>query len=299
MCTTTEAMTSPSPPSTKPKVLHPIETADFIHWLLDHCTPPSTLLVAHRSQDFLLEILGSEQHNERQKLGTSDSPPGTPTRPYSRLGTSLSQLKAAEHIQTTYLSSKVLLSFYLAGRGPQAHQRARDEASGLAAAAATATAAAARAADPPHPRRQPILALLNPICLHRGTPHFSAQGLSRTFAAAVEAAARNGQRLVVAECPSRVTAEVRQMVLAGPEPLRLQALTARAEEERAAAERDADEGYEGLAEEGEDPWEVEVGILNVTTRRFGGGERGWVGRTVKARAVAERWFEFERVDLSG
>jgi hypothetical protein len=44
-----------------------------------------------------------------------------------------------------------------------------------------------------------------------------------------------------------------------------------------------------------DPWEEQVSILNVTTKSFGAGERGWVGRTVKIRTVAERWFVFKTI----
>ena len=40
------------------------------------------------------------------------------------------------------------------------------------------------------------------------------------------------------------------------------------------------------------PWEEEVSILNVTTKSFGAGERGWVGRTVTVRAVVGRWCVF-------
>ena len=32
--------------------------------------------------------------------------------------------------------------------------------------------------------------------------------------------------------------------------------------------------------------------MNVTTKSFGAGGPGWVGRTVTVRRVAERWFVF-------
>ncbi|KAK7509053.1 uncharacterized protein IWZ02DRAFT_387376 [Phyllosticta citriasiana] len=98
-----------------------------------------------------------------------------------------------------------------------------------------------------------ILCVLNMLALHRDTTSFSAQGLSRTLAIAVEAAARRGQKLVMSECP-------------GP----------------------SDSTVE------EDPWSEQLSILNVTTKSFGVGSRGWAGRTVSARAVAERWCSFER-----
>lgn len=39
------------------------------------------------------------------------------------------------------------------------------------------------------------------------------------------------------------------------------------------------------------PWDEDLSMLNVTTKTFGAGERGWVGRTVRIRQVAERWCE--------
>lgn len=45
------------------------------------------------------------------------------------------------------------------------------------------------------------------------------------------------------------------------------------------------------------PWDDEVSILNVTTKSFGAGERGWVGRTVKVRAVVGRWCVFQDARL--
>lgn len=114
--------------------------------------------------------------------------------------------------------------------------------------------------------------LLNPIGLHRKTTDFSGQGLSKTFAAAVEAAHRSGRHLIIAEC------------LEG--------------KEAAIPQEDIEQYEDGQEAEGRisnsDPWEEEVSILNVTTKSFGAGERGWVGRTVKIRRVAERWCHFEK-----
>jgi hypothetical protein len=89
-----------------------------------------------------------------------------------------------------------------------------------------------------------MLAILDPIQLHRPTSAFSAQGLNRTFAVAVEAARHLNVRLVVAETDANA-------------------------------------------------WSEELSMLNVTTKRL--GELS-VGRTVTARAVAERWCTFERLD---
>lgn len=48
--------------------------------------------------------------------------------------------------------------------------------------------------------KKPLLAVLDPVSLHATTSEFSAQGLSRTFAATVETAAREDMDLVLSEC---------------------------------------------------------------------------------------------------
>lgn len=115
-----------------------------------------------------------------------------------------------------------------------------------------------------------LLVILNPLDLHRSTSSFSAQGLNRTFASAVEAAHATGRRLLVAECPTNSPWEPEQL----------------------------DMGFEVEHENDvslpDNPWDQEVSILNVTTRSFGAGGRGWVGRTVTIRRIVERWFEFSQ-----
>lgn len=109
--------------------------------------------------------------------------------------------------------------------------------------------------------REPQLCILNMLALHRETTSFSAQGISRTLASAVEAAARCGQKLVISEFP---------------------------------APSDSNNEDDAEADVDRDPWSEQLSILNVTTKSFGVGSRGWAGRTVSARAVAERWCRFER-----
>ena len=123
-----------------------------------------------------------------------------------------------------------------------------------------------------------VLAIFGLIELHRPTSAFSAQGLNRTFSLAVEAALRSVSRLLVSECPDTHTET----------------------KSRAAQDGDADE--EPVAQvrsaiPNADPWEEEVSILKVTTKSFGAGGRGWVGRTVKLRRIAERWCNFEQPSI--
>lgn len=101
-----------------------------------------------------------------------------------------------------------------------------------------------------------MLAVWGLASLHRSTAEHSAQGLSRSLTAAVEAAKFNGQRLVLAE--SRPLSE--------------------------------DVEYEGVGSEG-DPWKEQVPLLSGSVR-FGGEDRVWAGKTVEVERVVARWCRF-------
>ena len=141
-------------------------------------------------------------------------------------------------------------------------------------------------------KQYPVLVLLNPLALLAPTPAFSAQGLGRLVAAGVEAAGRAGTRLLVVECVGADAGRGRRGVVGEGEDVDM---------ELGLDEEDAGdgEGVEGrLDSREEDPWEQGIPILNVSARRFGsgGGERGWAGRTVKARRVMERWCRFSSLE---
>ena len=113
-----------------------------------------------------------------------------------------------------------------------------------------------------------MLAIWGLASLHRSTAEHSAQGLSRTLAAAVETAKVNGQRLVLAE----------GIALDG------------------GVEGEGVEG-EGVGSGGE-PWKEQVPLLSGSVR-FGGEERVWAGRTVEVRKVVGRWCRFVTIDDEG
>ncbi|GIJ86072.1 hypothetical protein Asppvi_004945 [Aspergillus pseudoviridinutans] len=105
-----------------------------------------------------------------------------------------------------------------------------------------------------HNNKRPLMAVLNPIALHLPSSEFSAQGLSRTLATAVEVCNKEAMDLVLCECGG-VTESVD-------------------------------------IECGEALWYVEVPLLNGATRR-GEGEGIWSGRSVPVRRIVQRWFEFD------
>ncbi|KAL4904943.1 hypothetical protein BDW74DRAFT_23910 [Aspergillus multicolor] len=99
----------------------------------------------------------------------------------------------------------------------------------------------------------PLLAILNPLTLHRSTREFSAQGLSRTFASAVEVSFRANMGLVLCEC------------------------------------RDALDPNN--TELGEACWYADVPLLSSSLRPGTDGNY-WTGRAVPIKRVVQRWFQF-------
>lgn len=251
--TTTLAPPTPMPapmptPMPTPTVLCPLGLPALLHHVLSTSLP--TALIVCSSRDAFLHTLvralalhhGRGQEKERLLALT------TPT---------LHNLRAARHVNVSFCASVQALLAHLTARNAAA---SREPGVGYEALGAGAR-----------------IVLVNPLSLHAATPSFSAQGLSRTLATAVETALRLRAALIVAEC---------------------QAPWAQQPEEHV---EDAEDPTEHPAEEAagaQDPWEQELSVLNVSAKRFGSGraDRPWAGRTVKAKRVAARWFRFCRLD---
>jgi hypothetical protein len=93
------------------------------------------------------------------------------------------------------------------------------------------------------------------------------------FASAIEASVRAQARLIIAE----------------PVLLDLNFITT----------SDIDDGEENAElqdPQSGDPWANEVPLLNITSSKFRAEQRGWVGRTVTARTVGERWCLFRTLE---
>jgi hypothetical protein len=110
------------------------------------------------------------------------------------------------------------------------------------------------------------LVVVYPLMLHVDLSAHSAQGLGKTISSAVDAAIRLDARLMLMEPLTRI-------------------------------QRTIDETFElqDTQDEGpmnQNPWDQHLPILNATASRFG-SERGWVGRTVSARQIVNRWCTWE------
>ncbi|OJD36511.1 uncharacterized protein BKCO1_11000158 [Diplodia corticola] len=281
----------------RPSVLHPVSLLAFLRHLIDHHAPPTSLVVCSSRADFeqLLHRLAEDARTSERvaSAGTQDSQEHSPSPPPPLLDEllmpTIHNLFTTSTIHVTFCASLEALRAYLSSLTTRA---SGDPAS-------QPTQASTSFGGPTS--SYPILALLNPIALHRETTSFSAQGLSRTLAVAVEAAAFRKQKLVITECPI-------------PHHLHRRRNEPWTEEEEAllGAEFGVEEGAEGDTEQRDreggtatddslmpgtaidrDPWAEKLSILNVTTKSFGIGDRAWAGRTVTARSVAERWCHFE------
>ncbi len=115
----------------------------------------------------------------------------------------------------------------------------------------------------------PTLAILGLVTLHQSTSEYSAQGLSRSLANAVEAAARARLRLLLAES-------------------------------RSPRENDEMLGLGDLPGEGQEinPWKEQVPLLS-NSIRFGSEERSWAGRTIEVAKIVERWCRFVTLEEAG
>ncbi|KAH6613967.1 hypothetical protein C7974DRAFT_286996, partial [Boeremia exigua] len=235
-----------------PTVLRPLTLPALLDRLLAPPASPATVVVCADRASFVAALARA-----LQPQGTR---PGRGLQ--QRLAPTVHTLSVARHVGLAFCPSvQALLAFLAAyGRPRQAHGQHGAESGGGAA-----------------------LVLVNLLALHKPTPSFSAQGLSRAFAAAVDAAARTGAALQLVECEDWQQAGELDPAVLDPAVLP-------PADDAAMSDGDPDDRMH-------DPWDQDVSILNVSARRFGSaaGERSWAGRTVTAERIAARWFRFQHL----
>jgi len=270
-----------SQPARYPVVYHSACLADFIQHILNNHTAPTTLIICTDRPLFLQQLLHSVQATSTRQLHqkeeiTNEQPNSHPApRPkYPLLTRTLRLLSASKTVNLAFCTSVPTLHAYLSvyPRPPR-------------------NSAAAAPNNAIKYTGVPTLALVNPIALHRESASFSAQGLSRAFAAALEAAVRAGQRLVVVE-----SVEGGQQRNDGGAVDLSTDVNVDAD---GAMVVDLGEGDDGGERRQEDPWLEEVPILNATTKTFGlVADKAWTaGRTVKLKNVVGRWCRFEKLPI--
>jgi hypothetical protein len=235
-----------------PTVLHPLTLAGLLHHILatQSATTTTTVIICSSRDDFLQDLSQSLQHDPSENHNGDG-------RTQDIAYPSLHNLLTTRLVKLAFCTSVQTLLAYLTAHGGNRSPHANGWAD------------------------KTRLFLVNPLALHASTLSFSAQGLSRSFAAAAETALKVGAALHVVECHSEGKVPGHQ-----------------AESEHLEMSNENDAHAEIEEQENQDPWEQEVSILNVSARRFGSnnGERAWAGRTVKAKRIAARWFRFEKVN---
>jgi hypothetical protein len=248
--------------SSKLQVLTDIGLADFIQRILDQHSQPSTLVVCAAKERFMEQLLTAciePQTNHIDEQQSHDSEPAENEPALARVHglfkrPSLLQLANSKNVKLVFCHDITHLRAYLATLAiPKTHAASVEYAEQIEG----------------NKRQAPLLAILNLINIHRFTSSYSAQGLNRTFSLAAEATHATQSHLLMVEFPECQRHEADQV----------------------------DIGYDMESEvisapPLENPWDEEVSILNVTTKSFGAGGRGWVGRTVTIRRIAERWCVF-------
>lgn len=247
----------------QPTVLEDTDLESFVQYVLDNHGPSSTLIVCSSKDAFIQHLQASISAStaDEQPCNTNaeedDSNPAKQKQHRWTIST-LRLLASAQTLEIAFCEDVTHFRAYLAAYPHRGHHL---DQNAIAEPQSTSS-------------KTPFLAILNLIALHRDTSAFSAQGLNRSFSIAVDAAYASGSKILVAECAVPIAQ--------------------RGQVQDHAMDDAENGGATAASPERTIVWDEEVSILNVATKTFGAGERGWVGRTVKLRSVAERWCAFEK-----
>jgi hypothetical protein len=210
---------------------------DFAHQLLQEklsSQNETTVLIVCSTKNHLLEqiipVLSAEepvQKNSRRQSSEADET-SEDVASHQLLHTTLQLISASKAIKLAFCPTINTLRAYLS------------------------TLTATHSTKPPP---QACLLILDLILLHHATSEFSVQGLMRSLASSVEAAARNQMDLYLCECKDILDLD------------------------------NPDRGP-GL-------WDAQVPLLSGSVR-LRGDDAAWSGRMISVRDIAGRWFEFER-----
>lgn len=230
----------------QPTVLYPLTLPALLDHILSTqpASSPTTLVICSDRPTFLDELARSLKQQEETSQSSNLKQLLVPT---------LHNLSTTRHVKLAFCASVQALLAYLTAYDRPGYVHV-DESEG-----------------------KERLVLVNLLALHKPTSSFSAQGLSRTFATAVETALRTGATLHLVECEDR------------------HSIAEEAPKDDVFMSGEEDDGRPPAAEQ--DPWDQDVSILNLSARRFGSGtgERSWAGRTVEAKRIAARWFRFHNL----
>lgn len=257
-------------------LLSPALPSEFLSYVLDHHTYPTTLIICSPRSDFLSSLLddvgGGSDPDPDPSLGVGDldeqrdDRPEVERPPPAKSGSSDDQIKhrllrspifqvaVSRHIRTVYIPTATHLRAYLSVFSP-------DHSSKVVSAPPSSTRRfAGGPGSSSSSRKSPHLLLYGFLDLHRDTSEWSAQGLGNSASALADLGHRLSWNVTVVE-PLRKT-----------------------------------DGYGTDTRLLERTLKETVPILSGGGRRFGldSGDGRWSGRTVEVGRVLMRWFRFQR-----
>lgn len=262
--------TNPLP--SHPVIYFPAPLVDFILHICETARPGTILIVCLDQQTFLQHlIISTNKSLENVDNGDEAEAQLRPSSSHPLLERTLRLLAVSKNIRLAFCPSVAAFYAYVSTISMRSKQEDA-QLDGL-----------------------PPLAILNLVRIHRTTALFSAQGLGKAFATAVEAAWQTRRRLVLFEYPEAIEHNVAAMAESDhSDPV----------DEPSEWHDERDGG--GPPNVGRAPslsieniWQEQVTILNAATKTFGNlGDRGWMGRTVKIIDVAARWYTVEHLSRS-
>lgn len=221
-------------PSLSPEILPCLSTVDFLEYLLQYHATPTTAVVCSEHETFLAELHYAVNQDIEGECEQSCE--------HQLMNPTIHQLATSRTVNLVFTPTLPHLRAYLAifrsRAQPYMHSVLQNTG-----------------------QRAPMLAIYGLLELHHPTSELSAQGLSRTFAIAAEAARMARMKLVIVES-SRMNPSGESLA--------------------------PSEINGGVAI---DPWKVQIALLNGSAR-LGGEDRVWTGRTIEAARVAARWCKF-------
>ncbi|KAK0672617.1 hypothetical protein QBC41DRAFT_313626 [Cercophora samala] len=260
-----------------PLFLSPALPSTLIHYIIHHCTYPTTLLICSDRAEFLSTLTQDLQAQQQRQQSEATTDPDTdagpdhlgqaprqPSSPPNHTASALSlltppplyQLAVTRHIRTVFIPTLSHLRAFLSVFTVQ----------DTTAVSAPPTSTAAPGSSPSRANHtSPLLLVYGFLGLHRHTSEWSVQGISGTAAVLVEAAKKAGLKAVIVEAPLSTSPS-------------------------GEAPEDMQDGVDLLSES--------MPVLSGSSKRTGLNlERaGWTGRTIQVSKVLGRWFRFQEGD---
>ncbi|KAK4641021.1 hypothetical protein QC761_608710 [Podospora bellae-mahoneyi] len=259
-----------------PLFLSPALPSTLIHYIIHHCTYPTTLLICSDRAEFLSTLtqeLQTQQHHQRQSEATADpdtdagpdhlgQAPYQPSSPPNHTASALSlltppplyQLAVTRHIRTVFIPTVSHLRAFLSVFTLQ---------DTTAVSAPPTSTAAPRSSSSGANHTTPLLLVYGFLGSHRHTSEWSVQGVNGTAAVLVEAAKQAGLKAVIVEAPPLSTSS-------------------------------PDEAG-GDTQHAEDILSEKMPVLSGSSKRTGLNLEGtgWTGKTIEVSKVLGRWFRFQ------